>query len=228
LVAVTGKTLVFGTSYVQGAVAAEVFRMWRELTRVSNPGVNTIVVDSASPGMARWEGRPLWEGFDDNIGHLSKSGRDGWGRAFTHGLRYAITNGYEWAVHIECDLLFARPVAETIAKMEKYGVKIAAPLALPHQFVETALMFVNVPWAVENRLIERYDWENPPPDRLPEWRIQDIAGDALFTLPLRGMRNDQNVPAERLAGFFPDGVDWITHADLPALREFMRMNGKHV
>lgn len=220
------RTLIFGTSYVQGAVAAETFHRWRDLTMAANPGVRLLVIDSASPDMPDCGSLGLeMERFSDNIGHLSRSGRDGWGRAFTKGLQSAIDGGYEWAVHIECDLLFARPVAETIAKMEKHGVKIAAPLALPHQFPETALMFINVPWAVENDLIGRYDWENPPADRLPEWRIADVCGDALFLLPLRGMRNDQGVPAAGLSRFFPDGIDWITHAELPVLREFMRING---
>ena len=88
-----------------------------------------LVVDSASPDMPSIEGLEVLQ-LGDNIGHLKLTGRDGWGRAFCAGLQRAIDGRYDWAVHIETDLLFARPVADVIGKMGSVGVDVAAPLEL--------------------------------------------------------------------------------------------------
>lgn len=223
-------TLIFGTSYVHGAAAAETFWMWADvLTRV-NPDTDLMVIDSCSPDfpMAKSDGHvgrwQLFQGFSDNIGHLSRGGQDGWGRAFSQGLRTAIKRGYEWVVHIECDLLFARPVAEVIGKMARNGVRAAAPMAIPYQFIETALSFWNVAYLREIDLIGRYDWEHPPANSmLPEQRISDICAGEMFALPLRGFRNDMRRPASELPRLFPQGIDWIHHAELDVLRKFVEM-----
>jgi len=44
-------------------------------------------------------------GFPDNVGHLARGGRDGWGRAFSQGLLCALAGGYDYVAHIESDLL---------------------------------------------------------------------------------------------------------------------------
>lgn len=223
------KTLIFGTSYVHGAAAAEVFRMWADMTSKKNPNTDVLVVDSDSPNKVYAEivNRILfrWALFKLNIGHLSRGGGDGWGRAFCYGLRRAIELDYDWVVHIECDLLFARPVAEVIAKMAANGVRAAAPMAMPYQFIETALSFWNVAYLKEVDLIGRYDWRHPPANGiLPEQRIGQICAGELFALPLRGLRNDMGMNAQQLQQSFPTGIDWITHAELPVLRKFVEMN----
>lgn len=222
------RTLIFGTSYVHGAAAAEVFRMWSIITRELNPASDILIVDSNSPTPFK----PCPDtGFSlmrmaDNIGHLSRGGLDGWGRAFSAGLQHAIDREYDYVAHIECDLLFARPVAEVIAKMVASGVRAAAPMAMPYQFIETALCFFSVPYLREVDLITRYDWEHPPANGLlPEQRIAAICDDALFALPLRGFRNDMGVSANQLPRVFQTGIDWITHAELPVLRKFTEMQG---
>lgn len=221
------STLIVGTSYVHGAAAAEVFRMWAELVRKLNQHTDVLVVDSDSPTLVT----PVPDihfasiRFNDNIGHLANGGRDGWGRAFTKGLRLALDGYYDWVVCMDCDMLFARPVSEVINKMVAHGVKCAAPMAIPYQFTETALSFWNVDYLREIDLIGKYDWEHPPADRLPEQRIDAICADAMFALPLRGFRNDMRVPADQLPRMFPTGIDWITHAELPVLRKFLEMNG---
>lgn len=223
------KTLIFGTSYVHGAAAAEVFRMWSIITRELNPGVDIVVVDSASPTPIYTGGLQASGSFEcinlgDNIGHLSRAGMDGWGRAFMRGVNYGMQMEYDFIAHIECDLLFARPVAEVIAKMAANGVRAAAPMAMPYQFIETALCFFSVPYLRQVDLITRYDWEHPPANGLlPEQRIAAICEDALFALPLRGFRNDMGVSANQLPRMFPTGIDWITHAELPVLRKFTEM-----
>lgn len=220
------RTMIFGTSYVQGAAALETFRMWQALTHRLNPNTDIVVIDSASPMFL--DGDPSFDmvQLGNNIGHLSRGGQDGWGRAFTVGLLNAIDMDYDWVVHIECDLLFARPVSEVIEKMIRSGVEAAAPMAMPYQFIETALSFWNVAYLREIDLVDRYDWENPPANGLlPEQRIAAICAESLFALPLRGFRNDMRVTAEQLQRMFPTGIDWITHCDLPVLRKFVEMQG---
>lgn len=219
------KTLIFGTSYVHGTAALTGFRMWQEMTDRLNPDTDIMIVDSASPMFLGADPSFDLVQLDNNIGHLSRRGADGWGRAFMVGLENAIDQGYDYVAHIECDLLFARPVADVISKMAANGVMAAAPMAMPYQFIETALCFFSVPYLREVNLIDRYDWEHPPADRLPEQRIADICADALFALPLRGFRNDMGVSAAQLPRLFPQGIDWITHADLPVLRAFVEMQG---
>ena len=218
------KTLIVGTSYVQGAVGLTTFRMWADMTARLNPAIDLLVVDSASPTFLGGDPAYNLVRLENNIGHLSRGGRDGWGRAFTAGLLNAIESGYDWVVHIECDLLFARPVAEVIDKMCRSGVRAAAPMAMPYQFIETALSFWNVAYLKEIDLIRRYDWENPPAKGLlPEQRIGDICAGELFALPLRGFRNDMRMNADQMQRSFPTGIDWITHCELPVLKRFAEM-----
>lgn len=220
------RVLIVGTSYVHGAAAAEVFRMWAYITRRVNPDTEILVMDSASPTPVA----PMPDtGFNlirfaDNIGRLLIDGRDGWGRSFSSALDHAIEHEYEWIVHIECDVLFARPVREVIAKMLANGVKAAAPMAIPYQFIETGLMFLNVAYLQKIGFALKYDWRNAPVMPFTEKRILDICSEAMFALPLRGFRNDMRVTAEQLPRMFPDGIDWITHAELPVLRRFLEMN----
>ncbi len=221
------RTLIFGTSYVSGRASQFLFGLWRELVTQLNPEADVLVVDSASPDLPSDLGRATVLQLGDNIGHLSRTGRDGWGRAFTEGLRFAIGYGYDRVVHVETDLLFARPVAETLAKMQSYRIPVAAPMAAPFSFIETALMFMDVGYIKNIGLIERYDWQRPEEKPLPEYRIAQIVEPDLFALTLRGLRNDlHGINAGNLRVAFPDGLDWITHCqDLAVYRAFLRMNG---
>src|SRR5512146_1735288 len=97
------KILIFGTSYVAGQHSRYLFGLWRDLVRRLNPGTDVLVVDSASPDMPPVDGMTVLA-LEGNIGHLSKTGRDGWGRAFSAGLRHAVECQYDYVVHIETDL----------------------------------------------------------------------------------------------------------------------------
>lgn len=222
------RTLIVGTSYVQGAAAVETLRMWARLTRRLNPGVDFLVVDAASPEPLLGEVTDFMfvERFDDNVGHLAKGGRDGWGRAFTHGIQVAIHNGYDWLVFIEIDLLFAKPVAPIIAFMERHDLNCAAPMALPFPWTETALSFYRVRWLDEFDLAGKYDWETSPVTPFPEQRIDRLCEGEMVGLPLKGCRwRDLTQFNSQAGALFTDGMDWITHADLPVLRGFLKMNG---
>jgi hypothetical protein len=138
----------------------------------------------------------------------------------------AIEGGYDYAAHVETDLLFAQPVAVTIEKMHRNSVRIAAPMAAPYQFIETGLLFVNCDYAREIELVERYDWANVPRSPLPEERVAALTDPCLFALPLRGCRNDLDIlNSHSLPRLFPNGMDWITHADPATLRAFLEVNG---
>ncbi len=220
-----GKTLIFGTAYVATQEQRYAFTLWRDLVTKLNPATDILVVDSASPALPDTGPIKVLQ-LGDNIGHLGTTGRDGWGRAFCAGLRYATEAGYDRAVHIETDLLLARPVAPIIAKMEAVGVRIAAPMANPHQFIETALMFMDVQHMFESKFIEAYDWEQVTPGIFPENRIWQIMEQTLFGLPMRGLRNDLGqLTPKTMARMFPLGMDWLTHADPATLRAFMGVNG---
>ncbi len=219
-------TLILGTSYLHGAAAAETFRMWADLTMKLNPGTDILVVDSGSPMEMPYFPPPMkYKLLETNIGHLSRNGQDGWGRAFSEGVKYAIEHDYDWMANIECDILFAEPVSKLIGKMARHGVLCAAPMAMPYHFTETGLSFWSVPYLKLSGLVSKYDWEHPPNNGLlPEQRIDAICAGEMFALPLRGMRNDMRVNPDQLQRMFPHGIDWITHAELPCLRRFLEMN----
>ena len=220
------KTLIFGTSYIAGQQSRYVFGLWLNLVQKLNPDSDILVVDSASPDMPGFLGRVKYLQLGDNIGHLGHGGQDGWGRAFCAGLQHAIDHGYDSVVHIETDLLFARPVGEIMDKMSRSRVLAAAPVAAPFQFIETALMFLSVGYVQSINLIGKYDWHKAEQTPFPEVRIERIIQERLFSLPLKGLRNDLDLlTVKNMAGMFPDGVDWLTHCRDPAVyREFLRVN----
>lgn len=220
---------IFGTSYLKDSTDLWVFRQWLAINRTLNPDAHLLVVDSASPvpveaaDFPREDHEQLIQ-LGDNIGHLSKTGRDGWGRAFCNGL--ASVYGADWVVHMETDLLFARPVAQVLDRMEgaafsgdfrSTGVAVCAPWALPYPFLETALMFFDGGWLRTQALAQRYDWENGR--GFPELRIETLIGDDLWIAPLRGLRMDIREQA------LPQPLDWVTHATVAQYRQFLRQNG---
>lgn len=214
------ETLIIGTSYVKDATDLWVFRQWLHLNRTLNRHADIVVIDSDSPVPMDAAGFPDADGerliqLGDNIGHLSRTGRDGWGRAFCEGL--AASAGYDWVIHIETDLLLARPVQQVVDRMEISAVEVCAPWALPYPFVETALMWFDAHWVRKHDLVQRYDWENGR--GLPERRIEEIAGGDLWIAPLRGLRMD--VARQEL----PMTLDWVTHATVAQYRQFLRQNG---
>lgn len=207
------RTLIFGTSYIADASALWVARQWLNLARTLSPEADLLMVDSASP-VALPDGVEVLQ-LGDNIGHLSRGGRDGWGRAFCVGLERA--RGYDFAVHIECDLLFVRPVSQMIERMQKASVVVAAPWAMPYLYVETALMFMDMGYAdAPYGWPAKYDWAGGIGQ--PELRMEKLLGDDLFIAPLRGTRDD-------LGNAVPEGMDYLTHAKIGKYRALLRSAG---
>lgn len=197
------RPLLFGTCYVADEAMRDLVITWSRLNRKLNPGLDILLVDSASPFDPRYflptkaplHANVIVRRFDDNIGHLSRGGRDGWGRAFCFGIEFAIQWGYSHIAYIDADMLFARPVMPVLQKMERVGVKIGCPFDSIYGFVENGIVFASVDYLASIDFIGRYDWpKSPKPDsfdKLPERRFEKIVENDLFTLPLWGMRDDQ-------------------------------------
>jgi len=60
-----------------------------------------LLVDSASPRYPYVPRKINFLSFTNNVGHLSRGGQDGWGRAFCRGLGYAVEQGYDYVAHVE-------------------------------------------------------------------------------------------------------------------------------
>jgi ADP-heptose:LPS heptosyltransferase/SAM-dependent methyltransferase len=207
------RVLVFGTTYVDTPAKAKLAEQWEALHRhVNDWTVDLLLVDSASP-LPPGSDDIIKYTFADNIGHLARGGKDGWGRAFCKGLEMAIDGQYDYVVHVEGDSLLKRPVMPVIRQMMAAGVKAASvPVEGTKNketgWAETGLMFFSVDYLWQSRFIERYDWWNRGAKPYPEQAIFDILGDDLTMLPLKAERGDRDqITADTVAG-----LDWVTHA----------------
>jgi hypothetical protein len=202
--------------------------LWSKVARGLNPDCDVLVIDSVSPFDPRvfLSGVEV-VGFDRNVGHLCRGGQDGAGRTFCEGMLIAAERGYDFVVHWETDLLFARPIRPIVEKMARTGVKVAALATKYYQFLEWGISFFDVSHMIATRFVERYCWQTAPKWPIPEVRIEQLTGEDLFVLPFRGMRNDMNeANVANLAGMFPYfPPDYITRATLPLCYEFLRLNG---
>ncbi len=223
------RILIAGTSWVATIPRRDLVQLWAKVTAHLNPDCDMIVVDSPgpyNPSEFISDDRIRHFRFEDNIGHLSLGGRDGYGRAFVKSLQIAIDEGYDYVISMDTDILCAAPFSPLCARMAKAGVKISCPLEPNYHFVENGIVFADVKWLKESDFIARYDWETPRPI-IPELHFEKVAGEDLFLMPLRGMRNDQNaITWENISYVLPYGFDFITHcADFNLYHKFLKRNG---
>lgn len=222
------KTLIYSGVFCQDEANREMVRLWGRLTRHLNPDVEIIVFDSLSPfdPLLFLPGDIGISKFKTNPGHLSRGGGDGAGRTFCEGIKYANVMGFDYCVHLESDMLLARPVTPIINAMHKAGVKAACCYLPQYQFFEFGIAAFNVRHMIDTGFCDRYDWENAPKHPIPEVRIEQLIGDDLFVLPLRGHRNDQNqLNPYNLAGvspYFPP--DFLTRANADLAAKFLELN----
>lgn len=229
------RMLIASMSYVATKERRDLTILWSKLIDRLNPDTDVFLVDSSSPispveflGWGDYPIRPRKSifRFGENIGHLNQGGGNGAGRAFAKCLEVAIEEKYDHVAIIESDLLFARPVSQVIERMERTGVKAAAPMDFMYHFIESGLVFLNVQYIKDTNLVERYAWDKPL-TIFPEVHLEKLLGDDLWILPFRGLRNDGNkIDWRNWDRSFPYGVDYFTHsADVGLYDRFLRQNG---
>jgi len=228
------KTLIMATSYVATNDRRELVTIWAKLAEKLNPDLDLVLVDSASP-INPQEFLTFWRDanpkrwcyrFPDNVGHRNITRVDGFGRAFCKGVELAIEGGYDYLAHTDSDVLFAKPAAPFIEKLKASGVKVACAFDPMYQFLETAIMFASVPYLKEIGFVEKYDWSTYH-ETIPEIRFEEIMNGELFTIPLRGLRNDDNrLSWKNFDQSFHYGMDYLTHcADVGLYKRFLKRNG---
>lgn len=205
----------------------EMVKMWARLTRHLNPETKIVIYDSLSPfDPSNFIDRSLnieIIKFGSNPGHLSQGGKDGAGRTFCEGINLGFDRGFDYAVHLESDMLLARPLSSLITKMRRSKVSAAACFLPQYQFFEFGICAMDVERMAQTEFVKRYDWENAPPWPIPERRIPELFGDDLWIIPWFGTRNDQNqVNPYALNGAFPYAApDWITHCNQQLAASFL-------
>lgn len=226
------KILIYGSSYITNHTERDLLVLWAKTLRAVNPGIQILLIDSASPIKPESifpfdpsQGLMIYQ-FGENVGHQARGGLDGAGRAVCKGIEIAIEDGYDYAVYIEGDLLFARPIMPIIEKMRRHSVKFATVFDTMYRFVEGGLMFMDVAYMAETKFVERYDWATRR-DQMPEWRHEDLIGDDMWLLPLRGLRNDYHMlTVGNIKATFPRGISYITHCrHFDLYHRFLEMNG---
>lgn len=208
------RILVFGTVYCDTDERLSLARRWSTLHRRLNPACDLLLVDSNSPMMI--DGAPVLQ-LGDNIGHLSRNGRDGWGRAFCVGLQYAIDNGYDYVIHVEGDSLLRCPVTPFCEYMQQMSLPALACLvsgtrSREFDWVETGVMFFSVKYLNDSRFVDRYDWPDGASKkypRTPEAVIHEMLDQdgALNIAPIEVTRDDKHVLTRENVRKY----DWITH-----------------
>lgn len=209
------RVLIFGTTYCDTAEKEQLTRTWGTLHHALNPECDQLLVDSASPVPVRDDSFAVVRQLGDNIGHLSRGGQDGWGRAFCTGLHHAIDECYDYAVHIEGDSLCRLDVMKICEQMrDSGGVAWSAPVCgtrrVEKGWVETGLMFLDVEYVDESRLVGRYNWRDGASKKYPhtpEIVLHDLFGEELEMQNWSVTRDDQRtLTVDNVVQY-----DWITH-----------------
>lgn len=242
------STLLVGMCWLPTEHARMTLEIWTRLQLALNPDCDILVIDSQSPvdpmhaiGNFGFVDRALAASdeiptglapltlvrFPDNVGHLSRGGLNGAGRALCKGIEIGLANGYSFIANVECDMMLGRSISALLARMNKARVRFAAPFDSDYRFLETGIMLWQAEWLRRSNFVARYSWQTPlPPGVFPEHHAAALGGDDLWYLPLTGLRNDQNrVTTTNYASLFPRGLDYITHVrDIALLHKFMDMN----
>lgn len=222
------KTLILGTTYISAAQEGaqnyplKLVQLWARLNAHLCPDTDMLLVDSHSPVdlMGALEGiapRLKIHDMRDNVGHLNSTGKDGWGRAFCWGVQHAIQQHYDYIAYCDADIICTVPATRVIERMAKANVNAACPWNTMYDFAENGLMYLSVPYLRDSGFVERYDWQNrtrsPNPRDIPERVFEDLMGDDLWILPMRGMRNDlDQLTVNNFAHRWPyGGPSWLTH-----------------
>jgi len=210
------RVLIFGTVFAATEEQAELARLWGHMHSVLNQECDLLLVDSDSPHLIADDFAPVIQ-LGDNIGHLSRGGADGWGRAFCTVLNYAIDRRYDYVVHIEGDSLCSLDVARVCRTMSDHdlcavGVPARGLQREEKGWIETGLMFMDVDYLEDNRIVQQYRWQdhsykNYP--QTPEFWLKQLFGSNLR------MKNNWRTLRDDCGILTVDSVrnyDWITHS----------------
>jgi len=234
-------------SYLKNETDGRLLRIWQEMIEAQNKfPFDLLIVDSKAPlnptNYLRWEDR--WQvhmiddfeqllisgprnliHFTNALGHPFHDGvreASGSDRALMMGFQTAINSSYDRVVYLEMDLLFGRPLQDAFDLMTKPAACL--PLVSHGKFPENGLFIADCEHMQRINFIERYNWRGPcsPEGELRQWRIY---GDDVQLLPFKGGRDGGATRPEELSAKYPEGIDWITHATLETMGEFLRMKG---
>lgn len=181
------RVLIFATTYVDTPEKKRLLELWITTHAALNPECDLCLVDSASPlfdvtTLPNVLPTPvLYHEFPDNIGHLARGGRDGWGRAFCKGLDIARAGPWTHVVHIEGDSLFSLDVMTIAREMVRdehraLSVDVAGTSKPESGWAETGLMFFDVEFLRRFDFTALYDWQNRGPRPFPEQVVRRILG----------------------------------------------------
>lgn len=230
-VKIAPRLLIAGTSFVDSEQARELCSLSVRVIRSLNQYEDFVLIDAGGafdPKEFLPAGTEV-ERFGENVGAINRGGKDGAGRALCRAIEMAIAGGYDYVAVHETDFIFAKPIRPIVERMARAGVKAATPsFATPYAFYEWGVFFVDVAYAKASRLIARYDWEHSQTWPLVEIKLEQLFGDDLFMLGLRGLRNDSNqVNVATLANMFPyANCAWLTHcADHNVYVRMLELNG---
>jgi hypothetical protein len=228
------KVLTCATVYVDNDFSRELVKLWWRLYRHLNPGGDILMLDAPGPfDPAQFlDSPPHIFRFDENVGALTRGGKDGAGRGFCKSIELAAAGGYDYVAVFETDFIFSRPIKPIFERMAKAGVKVSSlGFASPYSFFEWGIVFLDVKYAVENRIAERYDWQRSPVRPIVEMRLENLFGDDLWILPMRGRRNEDNaVNYGNISNMFPyKTCQWLTHvSDTNVYHRMLELDGVHL
>jgi SAM-dependent methyltransferase len=213
------STLIFATTYSDCRERQRLTEQWITITSRLNPWCDLLIVDSASPVPLVGEDfdmPPRVEIFDfgDNVGHLSRGGRDGWGRAFCKGLDMAVERDYRHVVHIEGDSLLRVPVSVLTDELDATGKGVGTLIVkgMHREFsnwAETGLMVFTTDYLKKSRFTEVYNWPTRGVRPTPEMVVHEMIGMQLHRLKISGLRGDRNqINHDNIISL---NLDWVTH-----------------
>lgn len=234
-------------THLRTETEGKLLRVWQEMLEEQNPfAFDLLVVDSKAPlhpaDYLMWSDEWQVQIIDDfeqllvsgprnlihftnALGHPFHDGvreASGSDRALMMGFQTAVNSGYDRVVYLEMDLLFARPLQDAFDLMTKPAACLS--LVSHGKFPENGLFIADCEHMKVINFIERYNWRGKtfPEGELRQWRIY---GDDVQLLPFRGCRDGgATAPDDLWVKWWPEGIAWLTHAQIPTLAAFLRFN----
>lgn len=218
------RVLIFGTTFAESEDKSYMASMWGLTHERLNPDCDLLLVDSASPCKIEELCAPVFQ-LGNNIGHLSKGGQDGWGRAFCTGLNYAMERGYDYVAHIEGDSLCSLDVMRVCQTMYTHNLAVVSvPVRGTKHFekdwVETGLMLFNVDYVEGKEIVKQYNWRDGAYKQYPQtpefWLYKIFGADLHMQKTWHTIRDDKKIlTVDNVHDF-----DWITHTSKEIFNAF--------